>query len=112
MLDPLEVLGHDLELGVRQQAVQVGDAAGDRILDRDDGQLRLAGLDGAHGGVEGRAWQGRHVGKGRPAGHVGIGAGLALEGDDVAGDGLALPLLAPTFGHLPNSPVPRPDAHR
>ena len=112
MLDPLEMLGHDLELGVRQQAVQVGDAAGDRVLDRDDGQLGLAGLDGAHGGVEGRARQGRHVGKGRPAGHVGIGAGLALEGDDVAGGGLARPLLTPTFCHFPNSPVPRSEAHR
>ena len=112
MLDPLEMLGHDLELRMRQQAVQVGDATGDRILDRDDGEFGLAGLDRAHGGVEGRAGQGRHVGKGRAAGHVGIGTGLALEGDDVAGGGFALPLLAPTFCHLPNSPVPRSEAHR
>ena len=93
MLDPLEMLGDDLELGVRQQAVQVGDAAGDRVLDRDDGQLRLAGLDRGHGGLEGRARQGRHVGKGRAAGHVGVGARLALEGDGVAG--LAAALAAP-----------------
>src|SRR5579883_3450208 len=85
MLDPLEVLGDDLELGVRQEAVQVGDPARDRILDWDDGKLRLAGLDRAHGGIEGWAGQRGHVGKGRVAGHVRVGARLALVGDDVAG---------------------------
>ena len=76
VLDALEMLGDDLEPGVRQQAVQVGDAAGDRVLDRDHRQLRLAGLDGGHRRLEGRARQGRHVGKGRTAGHVGVGARL------------------------------------
>ncbi len=101
VLDPLEVLGHDLELGVRQQAVQVGDPAGDRVLDRDDGQLRLAGLDRAHGRIEGRAGQRGHVGKGRAAGHVRVGAGFALEGDDVAGGGFAAPGLGCRLGCLP-----------
>ena len=85
VLDPLEMLGDDLEPGVRQQAVQVGDAAGDRVLDRDDGELRLARLDRAHRRLEGRTGQRRHVGKGRAAGHVGIGARLALKGDRVGG---------------------------
>ncbi len=47
MLDPLEVLSHDLEPGMRQQAVQVRDAAADRVLDRDDGEFGLAGLTAA-----------------------------------------------------------------
>ena len=41
MLDALEMFGDDLEPGVRQQAVQVGDAAGDRVLDRNDRPFRL-----------------------------------------------------------------------
>ena len=111
MLDPLEMLGDDLEPGVRQQAVQVGDAAGDRVLDRDDGELGLAGLDRAHGRVEGRARQGRHVGKGRMAGHVGIGAGLALVGDRVAGPalparGFAILLNVPLSLRVSTSPNP------
>ena len=48
----------------------------------------LPRLDRAHGGIEGRAGQRRHVGKGRAAGHVRIGPGLALEGDGVGSFGL------------------------
>ena len=102
MLDPLEMLAHDLELRVRQQAVQVGDPAGDRVLDRDDGQFRLARLDRAHGGVEGRTRQGRHGGKGGMAGHVGIRPRLTLEGDRIAGL-VAASRACPTLGHLKSS---------
>ena len=106
VLDALEMLGDDLEPGVRQQAVQVGDAAGDRILDRDHRQLGLAGLDRGHGRLEGRARQGRHVGKGRTAGHVGVGAGFALEGDGVAGHALVA-AGCPPLCHLVDPPNAR-----
>jgi len=70
--------------GVRQQAVQVGDAAGDRVLDRDDGELGLAGLHGVHRRIECRAGERRHVGKRRMAGHVGVRTRLTLERDRIA----------------------------
>ncbi len=37
----LEMLGDDIEARMRQEVVDVGDAAGDRILDRDHGELGL-----------------------------------------------------------------------
>jgi len=40
-----EMLGNDMEARIRHQMVDVGDAAGDRILDRDHAELRLAGGD-------------------------------------------------------------------
>jgi hypothetical protein len=106
VLDALEMLGDDLELGVGQKAVQVGDAAGDRILDRDHRQLGLAGLYRGHGRLEGRARQGRHVGKGRTAGHVGVGASFALEGDGVAGHALVA-AGCPPLCHLVDPPKAR-----
>ena len=37
-----EVLADDVEVGVRQQVVDVGDAAGERVLDRDHAEIGLA----------------------------------------------------------------------
>ena len=39
-----EVLADDVEIGVGQQVMDVGDAAGDRVLDRDHGEPRFARL--------------------------------------------------------------------
>src|SRR5476649_999666 len=109
MLDPLEMLGDDLELGVRQEAVQVRDAAGDRILDRNHGQFRVARLDRRHRRFEGRARQRGHVRKGCPAGHIGVGAGFPLERDRIAGLALAELALADLGpGHIPTSPRTNP----
>src|SRR5262249_42903107 len=60
------------------------DATGDRVLDRNDGELGLAGLHGVHRRIERRARQRRHVGKRRTASHVRIRASFALERDNVA----------------------------
>ena len=53
-----EILGHDVQAGVRHQVMDVGDAAGDRILDRDHAELGLAGRDRREGILEGRAGHG------------------------------------------------------
>ncbi len=45
--DRQEVLADDVEAGLRQQVVDVGDAAGERVLDRDH---RIAGFTRFHGG--------------------------------------------------------------
>ena len=50
-----EMLGNDVQAGVRHQVVNVGDAAGDRILDRDHAEAGLAGADRREGVFEGRA---------------------------------------------------------
>ena len=67
----------------RQKVMDVGDAAGDRVLDRDHGEVGLAGLDRVEGVLEGRAGQRLHFGIHVAAGGVGVGAGLALEGNPV-----------------------------
>ena len=66
---------------VGQQMVDVGDAAGDRVLDRDHGEVGLAVLDRGEAVLEGRAGHRLVVGIDLAAGEVGIGAGLALEHD-------------------------------
>jgi hypothetical protein len=85
--DALEMLAHDVEAGFRHQVMDVGDAAGDRVVDGDH-RLRGAALaDGGEGILEGVAGQRRHVGAGGAAGKIAVGAGLALEGDGVLGIG-------------------------
>src|SRR5688500_19662215 len=59
--------------------MDIGHASRDRVLDRDHGEIGLAGLDRVEGVLEGRAGQGLHPGIHVPARGVGIGAGLALE---------------------------------
>ena len=76
-----EVLADDVEVGVRQQVMDVGDAAGDRVLDRDHGIARLARLHGGQRVLEGRAGDRLEVGKDLAAGQMRVGAGLALVGD-------------------------------
>ena len=39
MIHPLEMLADDMQARIRQQMVDVGDAAGDGIVDRDHGEL-------------------------------------------------------------------------
>ena len=82
-MDRQEILADDVQPRFRQQMMDVGDAAGDRVLDRDHGEVGLAGLDRVEGVLEGRAGQRLHAGKHVAAGGVGIGAGLALEGNPV-----------------------------
>ncbi len=67
--------------------MDVGDATGDRILDRNHRQRRPAFVHGADGVFEGPARQGRQFRPGGPAGEIGIGAGGSLEGDGMTGVG-------------------------
>ena len=61
--------------------MDVGDAAGDRILDRDHAEIGLARGDRRQRVLEGRARQRLGVGIGLDDGDMGIGARLALECD-------------------------------
>ncbi|MNL58242.1 hypothetical protein D3C87_1818640 [compost metagenome] len=70
----------------RQQIVDVGHASGQRILDRDHRQIGIAVFERHEGILEGRAGQRFHRRKHVAAGHVGIGAEIALEGN-LVGDG-------------------------
>ena len=57
--DRQEVLADDVQRRGRHQVVDVGDAAGDRVLDRDHAELGLARRDRREGVLEGGAGQGR-----------------------------------------------------
>ena len=76
-------LADDVQVRRRQQVVDVGDAAGDRVLDRDHAEFGRAVLQRREGVLEGRAGQGLEVGKIVGAGDMRIGAGFALIGDDL-----------------------------
>ena len=81
MVHPLEMLADDVQPRIRHQMMDVGDPAGDRILDRDHRQARPALAHRGEGVLELVARQGRHLGKDPPAGEVGIGPGGALKRD-------------------------------
>ena len=81
MADGEEVLADDVEAGLGQEVMDVRDASMQRILDRDDAEIGLAAANGVDRVLEGRA---RNIFDARQRlarGEIGIGAGLALEGD-------------------------------
>ena len=80
-IDPLVVLGDDVQARRGQQVVDVGDPSGDRVLDRDHGQRGRALARRGKGGFEGVARQGRHLGTDVAAGKVRVSARHALEGN-------------------------------
>ena len=59
-----ELLADDVQAAARQQVVDVGDAAGDRVVDRDHGVARLALAHGGEGVLERVAGQGVELGEG------------------------------------------------
>ena len=61
--------------------MDVGDPAGDRVLDRDHAEFGRSVLYGREGVLEGRAWQRRQVGIIVDAGDMRIGPGFTLIGD-------------------------------
>jgi hypothetical protein len=61
--------------------MDIGDPAGDRILDRDHAEIRLARADRGQRVLEGRAGQRFGVGIGLGDRNVRVCAGLALECD-------------------------------
>jgi peptidoglycan hydrolase-like protein with peptidoglycan-binding domain len=87
MVHPLIVLADDVQAGSGEEVVDIGDPAGDRVLDRDHRQCRLAILDRGEGVFERAARQRRHLRTGAAAGEVRVGSRLALEGDGSVGIG-------------------------
>ena len=71
VIHPLELLGDDVETGFRHQVMDVGDAPGDRVLDRHHGQRRLALAHRGEHVLEALAGQRLHLGIGGAAGEVG-----------------------------------------
>ena len=63
MLHALEMFADDVQAGIRHQMMDVGDAARDRILDRDHGELAPPLLHRGEGVLEGSAGERRHAGK-------------------------------------------------
>ena len=78
------MLADDVQAGIRHQVVDVGDAAGHRVLDRDHAERGLAGTDRGEGIFEGGAGQRLAVGIGVAEREVRVGARLALEHDLLA----------------------------
>ena len=85
VMDRQEIFADDEQAGLRQQMMDVGDAAGDRILDRDHAEIGFPRGDRGQRVLEGRAGQRLGVGIGLDDGDVGIGARLALERDFLFG---------------------------
>jgi hypothetical protein len=73
----------ELSIGIRDQVVDVGHPAGDRVVDRDHAVEGQAIAHGGEGVLEGATGQGLHARVDAAAGHIGIGAGKTLEGDGV-----------------------------
>jgi hypothetical protein len=65
MADAEEMLAYDVEIGGRKQVMDVGDAAGDRILDRDHRKVDVSRLN-----------VGEHVLDGRLGNRLEAGVGL------------------------------------
>ncbi len=81
VMDTQEMFAGDEEIGVRQQMMDVGDAAGVRVFDRDHGAADFARLYGGERVFERRIGNGFEIRKGFGAGQMRIGSGLALVGD-------------------------------
>ena len=79
MLHRQEPLGDDVQARTRHQVMDVGDAAGDRVLDRDHAERGLAACHRGEGILEGRARHRLVVGIGLAAGEMRVRAGLALK---------------------------------
>src|ERR1043166_3296479 len=76
-----EILGDDVQVRGRHQVMDVGDAPGDRIFDRDHAELRLAGGDRRERILEGRAGDRLVARISGTAGDVRVRPPLALEHD-------------------------------
>ena len=81
MADRQKPFADDEQAGLRQQMMDVGDAAGDRILDRDHAEIGFARRDRRKRVLEGGAGQRLGVGIGFDDGDMGIRPRLALECD-------------------------------
>jgi hypothetical protein len=89
-LDAQEMFAGDEQAAPRQQVVDIGDAAVERVLDRHDTELGIAVLHRRDGVLEGGAGQRHVIGKQRMGRRMTEGAGLTLE-RDLSGHWLWLP---------------------
>lgn len=85
--DRHEIFTDDVKARFRQQMVNIGNTAGQRVLDRDHAKIGFAVFDGVEGVLEGRARQRLHVREHVAAGHVGIRAEFALKGNAFCAQG-------------------------
>src|SRR5262245_26423602 len=83
MAHALEMLGDDMKSRMGKEVMDIGDAAGHRILDRDQGELGLAGFYRSDGILEGGAGKRLHARISILRGEMRIGPRLALKGDSV-----------------------------
>ncbi|ENN84443.1 hypothetical protein RHSP_22368 [Rhizobium freirei PRF 81] len=79
--DRHEIFADDMQARFRQQVVDVGDAPGNGVLDRDHAEIGFAIVDRSKGVLKGLAGQRLHGREHVTARHIGIGAVVALEGD-------------------------------
>ena len=81
MADAQEMLAHDVQAGIRQQMMDVGDAAHQRILHRNDAEIGVAGFSPPRSRPRRWAWAWLRMRHRLARRQIGIGARLALEGD-------------------------------
>ena len=79
--DRQEIFADDMQAGGGEEMVDVGDAAGERVLDRDHAERGDAVGDRGQRVLEAGAGQRLHIGIDVAAGDMGVGAGLSLVGD-------------------------------
>ena len=77
-VDGQEELAHDLQAGLGEQDVDVRHPAGDRVLDRDHGQIGLTAGHQLEGVLEAGARNAFQLGEHLLARDIGVGAGLTL----------------------------------
>ena len=78
-MDRQEMLADDMQARGRQKMMDIGDATGDRVLDRDHRKTRLPLSHGCESILEGRRWQYLPIRMHLRASNMRIGARLALE---------------------------------
>jgi hypothetical protein len=81
MMDAQEMLADDIEIGGRQEMMNVGDAPRHRIVDGDHREIGVALLDRGKSVLERARGHGFVVRIGFAARNMGVGARLALIGD-------------------------------
>ncbi len=81
MMDAQEMFADNVKPGFRQEMMDIGDAAVQRVLDRDDSKIGLAFANGVDRIFESGRRHGSDMRQRLARGEIGIGTQLALEGD-------------------------------
>ncbi len=104
MVHAQEMLADDVQAAVRHQVMDVGDPAGDRIVDRDHRPVGLSLADGGERLLEGLDGHGLVARADLPAGEMGVGAGLALKHDPPGQFDRRWPVKPVSVGRLIHDP--------